>query len=34
MLRDKTEQLQEKVNFLVGQLTGDTIVTEDQIPEE
>ena len=34
MLRDKVEQLQEKSNFLVGQLTGDTIIEEDMIPEE
>jgi len=34
MLRDKVEELQEKSNFLVGQLTGDTIIEEDMIPEE
>jgi biopolymer transport protein ExbB len=34
MLRDKVEELQEKINFLVGQLTGDTIIEEDMIPEE
>jgi biopolymer transport protein ExbB len=34
MLRDKVEELQEKANFLVGQLTGDTIIEEDMIPEE